>query len=249
MKVGNSHNTALHQIGLHKQKTEKQLENIADGKKLEISDAAMMQIAQALLSDANVISQGVQNANESVAMLQIADGVLQNVSQMATRLEEINVRASSPSLNTDQKKMLQSEYNAQTKAINDALKSASYNSQPLFGKSFTTSIGKGEISVDIPNLDTSKLSFGDNDALKAFREALSDAVSSVGAGINGFASATNNLFVARVNTLAAYSQIADTDIAQSVNSMKNEDLLTQSALFAQAHKNTLDRERVHTLLA
>lgn len=248
MKINNTQTASLNYINAHKKNTDHDLNKIGSGKKLENTDAAMMEIARALMSDATIIGQGIQNANENVAMLQIADGTLQNVSKMATKLEELNVRANSASLNENDKQMLKKEFDAQVKAINDALSGASYNGQSLFGKNFTTSTGKGEVNISIPKLDTSKLSFGDDDALKEFRKALDDAFSYIGSGTNAFHSTINNLLVTRTNTLAAYSQMADTDVAQSVNEFQREDLLTKSSLFAQAHQNRLNQERVNALL-
>ncbi len=247
MKINNT-STSLNYINTHKKNTEDELNKIGSGKKVDVTDAAMLQIAQALMSDATVMAQGIQNANESVAMLQIADGVLQSVSEMATNLETLNVRANSASLNADQKKMLQSEFNAQVKAMNDAMSSASYNGMSLFGKSFTTSMGSSEIGFSIPELPTSSLELGNSDALKEFRDSLNAAFSEVGSSTNAFVSSINSLLVTRTNTLAAYSQIADTDMAQSSATLQNEELLTQSALYAQAHQNQMNQQRVAALL-
>jgi flagellin len=182
-------------------------------------------------------------------MLQIADGTLQSISEGATRLVELNVRANSAALNSDQRQMLQSEYDAQVTAMNGAMQQASYNSQPLFGKSFSTSLGNTEINFTIPSLDTSNLSLGDNDALELFRQSIESAFSQIGSSQNQFSSSLNALFETRSNTLKAYSQIADTDIAQSVSDLKDQNLLTQSALFAQAHQQDINKNRVSALLA
>ena len=248
MQVNNTQSTSLNYINTHKKESEKELNKISSGRQISNMDPAMMQIAQALMSDATVMAQGIQNANENVAMLQIADGTLQNVSKMATDLEALNVRANSAALNSDQKAMLQSEFNAQVKAINDAMSQASYNGQSLFGKNFTTSLGSSEISVSIPELDTSKLELGNSDALKEFRDALNSAFSSIGSGMNAYESSINSLLTNRTNTLAAYSQMADTDIAQSVSNFQQENLLTQTSMFAQAQQNNIDQQRVMGLL-
>ena len=249
MKINNTQSTSLNYINLHKKKANEALGDTAKGTKVEATDAAMMQIAQALMSDATVMAQGIQNANENVAMLQIADGVLQNVSDITTNLEALNVRANSASLNSDQKRMLAEEFNAQVKAIKDAVGSASYNGTPLFGKSFTTSLGKSEISVTIPEIKTDGLELGNDDALKAFRDTINEAFSNIGSGMNAYSSSINTLLVARTNTLAAYSQMADTDLAQSVSDFKNNDLLTQTGMFAQAQQHRINQERVLGLLS
>ncbi len=249
MKISNTKTATLNFINEHKKKADEELDKIGSGTKVKATDAAMMKIAQALMSDAAVMSQGIQNANENVAMLQIADGILQGISQTAIHLQELEVRANSASLNADQRKMIEAEYNAQVEAMNDAISQASYNGQPLFGKSFTTSLGNSEITVSVPKLNTGDLVLGNGDALKVFREQINAATSEIGSGMNAYTSSINSLLVAHTNTLAAYSQMADTDIAESINNFKNEDLLTQSALFAQAHTNKLNQDRIRTLLA
>ena len=249
MKINNTKTATLNYVNEHKKKTDEELGKIGSATKIKATDAAMMQIAQALMSDATVMAQGIQNANENVAMLQIADGVLQSVSQTTTHLQELEVRASSASLNADQKKMIEAEYNAQVKAMNDAISQASYNGQSLFGKSFTTSFGDSEINVTIPELSTGELALGNSNALDIFKEQITTAASEIGSGMNAYTNSISSLLVARTNTLAAYSQMADTDMAESVSSFKNENLLTQSALFAQSHTNKLNQERIQALLA
>jgi len=248
MQINTSQSSALSYINTHKKESEKELNKISSGSQISNTDPAMMQIAQVLMSDATIMGQGIQNANESVAMLQIADGTLQNISKMATDLEALNVRANSAALNNDQKAMLQSEFNAQVKVINDAMSQASYNGQSLFGKSFTTSLGSSEISVNIPKLDTSKLELGNSDALKEFRDALNNAFSEIGSGMNAYKNSIDSLLTNRTNTLSAYSQMADTDIAQSVSNFQQENLLTQTSMFAQAQQSNINKNRVMALL-
>jgi flagellin len=110
-------------------------------------------------------------------------------------------------------------------------------------------MGESEISFTIPKLDTSSLAIEDSDSIKAFRDAINDAYSSIGSAQNGFESSINSLLVARTNTLAAYSQMADTDIAKSVSDLKNGDLLIKSGLYAQAHQKNIDQNRIAALLA
>ena len=246
MQVNSS--TTLNSISWHKTKEDTTLNAIGSGKKEDISPA-MQAIASMMMSDASVMGQGVQNANESVAMLQIADGTLQNVSAMTNDLETLNVKANSAALNSDQKAMLHNEYNTQVKAINDAMSSASYNGVSLFGKEFSTSMGDSSLSFSIPTLDTSNLQMGDNDALKSFREHINDAFSSIGSSTNAFSSSINALLANQTNTLSAASAISDTDMAESVTKFQQEDLMTQAAILAQVHKNELNQDRVSALLA
>ena len=234
MKIDNTR-TPLKPLHSHLKSTEKELQKIASGKKTGPSDAASMQIAQAMMSDAAVMGRQIQNGNENIAMLQIAGGVAQNISEAAIRLGELNVRANSASLNADQKAMLQKEFDAQTKGMQEMIQSASFNGKRLFGES-------------LPSLDVTGLQLGDGEALESFVKTLQTTISDIGSRVNAFTSEINNLLGRRSNTLFAYSQIADTDIAESVSDFKNEHLLAQSALFARAHNRALDQARIEELL-
>jgi len=249
MQINSSVNSSINYINTHKKNSEDELNKLSSGKKVSVDDPAMMQIAQALMSDATVMSQGIQNANESVAMLQIADGTLQNVSSMATDMEALQVRASSASLNSEQKGMIQQEFNAKLNAMNDALEGASYNGVSLFGKNFSTSMGDSEISFSIPEISLDGVDFNSTDSMKQLRDSINSAMSEIGSSTNAFSSSINNLMEQKINSLSAYSQMADVDIAESVNNFKKEDLLTNASLFAQAQQNNLDQNRISSLLA
>ncbi len=240
MNVSKTAPNSLLSINTHKQKEKESIEELSSGNKIKISDAAMMQIAEALLSDASVMSQSLQNANESIAMLQIADGVLQNISKGATKLQELNVRANSASLNSDQRAMLQKEFTAQKNAMNDAIQSATFQNKPLFGSDMQ--------NINIPKLSPDALSLGDTNAIEEFVKSIESAAQEIGSGINEYVSSINNLLVSRTNTLAAYSQMADTDMAKSVTLLEKEGLLEQSTLYTQAHKNEMDTQRLQALL-
>jgi flagellin len=246
MKVNNSSNI-INNINNHNKNATNELNKISNSKKLQIGDASLNQIAQALMSDASIMSQGIQNGNESVAMLQIADGTLQEISKITSDLEALQTRANSASLNNDQKAMLQKEFDTQVNAINDMINNTSYNNQSLFGKNFTTSLGDNDINLSIPDFDTSNLSLTNSDSLKSFRESINNAFSEIGSGINALSSSMNSLLTNRTSTLSAYSQIADTDIAQSVNEFDKEKLMQQASSFALAQQNSINSDSVYFL--
>lgn len=237
MKVDKATQLSAMHLKAHHQKTKETIEETASGNKLKITDAAMMQIAQALLSDASVMSQSIQNANENIAMLQIANGALQNIAKGATRLQELNVRANSATLNDDQRAMVRKEFAAQQRAMHDAMQSATFNNKPLFE------------SASIGTLPLDDLSLGDTDAMERFTKSLQEITSSIGSEMNQHISSIDTLLVTRTNTLAAYSQMADTDIAKSVTTLKKEELSIQTASYAHAHGNVMDAQRVQTLLS
>jgi flagellin len=247
MQVNNQPNYTA-SLQTQNRKEQKAINELASGKKDLSLDPAVQAIAQAMMSDASVDLQGLQNANDAVAMLQIADGTLQNLSNGADRLQELSVRAGSASLNADQQAMLANEYNAQVAAMRQMVDTASYNGKPLFGQSMEISLGNGSIGVTIPEMNLNDLSLGDTEALDAFRKSLEQAFSEIGSGSNALGSSIASLGQSAVTKEAAASQMADTDIAQSYQTLQTERLKTDAALFAQSHRQDLDASRIASLL-
>lgn len=133
MKIGSFHTqNTTNYINQNKSAAQEALSKIAASRELSGKDSANLLIADALGSQISSLSQGVQNSNEAVGMLQIADSTLSTVSQNADRLNELSVRYNSAALNNQQKDMLTSEFNATQRAMQDAISTTTYNGQPLF---------------------------------------------------------------------------------------------------------------------
>jgi flagellin len=72
-------------------------------------DAAGLAIANKFRSDTTELSQGVRNANDGVAQLQIMDGGMNNIGKMLDRLKTLATQSSSDTF-TGNRKVLNSEY-------------------------------------------------------------------------------------------------------------------------------------------
>ncbi|MEA1917667.1 MAG: flagellin [Campylobacterota bacterium] len=245
----NNNTPFLNSINLNKEKEDKELNKIGSGDQLELDDAAMVSIANALMSDANVLSQGAQNVNNGVSMMQIADGALQNMSEMATNLEALNVASNNAGLSSTQRDALQSEFNSNVDSMKQSMQSATFNGNSLFGRDASLSIGSGDIDISIPNVELDGVEMSSAQSIEGLRDSINSAISSVGSTTSALTSAGDNLYATINSTTAAYSQIADTDMAESVMKFKNSDLLLNASTIALAQKNELDQNRVLSLIA
>src|SRR4029077_9278711 len=72
-------------------------------------DAAGLAIANKFRSDTAELSQGVRNANDGVAQLQIMDGGMNNIGKMLDRLKTLATQSASGTFTGD-RKVLNSEY-------------------------------------------------------------------------------------------------------------------------------------------
>lgn len=131
-----SNNQILNLISQNKNSTDTTLEKLAATRELTGADSANLIISDALASQISSISQNVQNANETVSMYQIADSSLQAIGAGTERLNDLSVRYNSASLNSDQKAMLQEEFDAINQSMQDIANQTTYNGINLLSQSY-----------------------------------------------------------------------------------------------------------------
>lgn len=247
MKI-ESNMSALNAMNSENAKKDKTLQKIASGIESGMEDASLRTIATMLQTQISTMSQGLSNANEGVAMMQIADGALSNLSQQTQTLNDLSVRYNSASLNETQKQALTQEFNRTTEAMGQTLQSATYNGQSLFGQNLSFSLGTDSMSVTLGSVSPQGLSISDSESISRYAQQITDIQSNVGSAMNGFVSASNSILEQITATAAAKSQMADTDMAKAIRDYQQNTTLMNSAQLAMAHQNTLLQQSVGRLL-
>lgn len=243
-------NNGLININSAKTKSETALEKMAKGVNDKINDAALKSIATVLNSQASSLTQGVANANDNVAMLQIADEALSSVSNDAQRLNELSVKSSNASLNSEQRSALTNEFNKLTQNINETLSKSSYNSQSLFSREFTTSLGDGTtLTTTIASPNTQALSIDSQDSIKSFMSDVNTIRGELGASSSALRSSVNVRLQNMINTTEAASNMIDTDYAKESSSFQKSELQLNAATITQAHNSESLRNKMPMLLA
>ena len=94
MKIGNTQSTNESLISLNKAKEEEKsaLKKLSSPRPLEATDGASLAIANALLAQANSMSQGIRNANDALGVMQIADATLSNITDSAIRMNHSSLK-------------------------------------------------------------------------------------------------------------------------------------------------------------
>lgn len=77
------------------------------------------------------LASSKRNINDGVSLLQTAEGSLSEISNMVTRMKEINVSASSTTLNDQERRFLFVEYQALHNEISRIAQTTTYNGMPL----------------------------------------------------------------------------------------------------------------------
>jgi flagellin len=90
-------------------------------------DAAGLAIRELMRSDISSINQGVRNANDAVSMLQTADGALGITDTILIRMKELATQAATGTYTSDQRLIIDSEYQAMASEITRIANATQFN--------------------------------------------------------------------------------------------------------------------------
>ena len=248
MQVNSSSSNSLSYINEQKKSAEASLSKIASGKNEQLSDATLALIAGSLGNDIGTLSQGLQNATDATSMMQIADGVLQDLSSSANDLNTLSVASNNAALSSDDKAALSSQANAIKASMQNNVDNATFNGQRIFGNDMQFSLGDSSLSANIGNINTNSLDISSQQSITDFIKSLQSIQSTVGATSNALSSSTNSILTQISSLSSAKSQISDTDIAKEVNNFAQQNIMLNASLMAQAHKNNISAAMVSQLI-
>ncbi len=235
-------------ISENQNNTDKVLGMIASGVQSRIDDVASANIASMMQSEVSSMGQGLQNLNDGIAMMQIADGLSTRLGENASKLGEMSVRYNNASLNASDRAILQSEFQALTDSMQQSIDSASYNSKSLFGSNFSIETSQGSISASIGEINSASLDITSMQSVQEFQKQLASIQSDIGSNTNAMSSSINSIQELLLNTSSAQSQLNDTDIADAVNKFNQSEMKVEVATLAQAHKMDSVKEQMGRLL-
>jgi flagellin len=216
--------------------TDKILGMIASGVENRIDDNASASIASMMQSEISSMGQGLQNLNDGVAMMQIADGVSTGLSENASKLNAMSVRYNSASLNNSDRAALQSEFDAISKSMQQSIDSATYNGNSLFGSDASIETSQGTLLASIGDINTSSLDITSMQSIQDFQNQLASLQSDIGSNTNAMSSSINSIQELLVNTSSAKSQLNDTDMADAISQFQEDNLKIDVATLAEVHK-------------
>ena len=112
-------------------------------------DAAGLAIRELMRSDIAALNQGVRNANDAISLIQTADGALSIIDEKLIRMKELAEQAATGTYNSDQRLIIDSEYQAMASEITRIANSTDFNGIYLLNGnlSSTTHSGSGLVST------------------------------------------------------------------------------------------------------
>jgi flagellin len=221
-------------------------------------DAAGLSISEKMRSQIKSMNQGMRNAQDGISMVQAAEGAMNEVSDMLTRMKELTVQANNGTYNTTDLLAMDDEYQKLATAIDDIANKFQFNGKKLLDATggnvtiqtgggatdnvvvnFTTiDIKKATLAIAAGSLGTAGVPATELVAVDAAIEKVNTARSTLGAFQNQLEHVYNNVGVNAENLQAAESRIRDTDMAAEMMNYTKFNILQQAstAMLAQANQ-------------
>lgn len=239
--INDSANTTNFYANLNNQKLDNTLDRLASGSKLNkaADDAAAMAIANNFSAQVREAGQSIMNANDSIGMIQIADGAASGISDNLDQIRDLTLRASSATMNSANREAIQKEINGLMKSSSDIASSASYNGMSLLN-------GSSDSLADVSSIVGSQVDVTSEGGLAKALESIDASRNSLGGIRSEFGSSQNQLLaeirntsVFQVNAASAESNLRDVDFAQESANFSQQNLMSQVGSFAQAQSNAV----------
>ncbi|MCD6433509.1 MAG: flagellin B, partial [Sulfurimonas sp.] len=154
-------NTNIAAMNAHRNATQtnlgldKSLSSLSSGLRINVAadDASGMTIADSLRSQAQGLGQAVNNANDGVAVVQTADGALDEYISIINTVRTLSIQAASDGQNEDSRQAIQSQVDRLLEAANGIANQTQFNGQKLLDGTFTNkSFHIGAYAAETVNL-------------------------------------------------------------------------------------------------
>ncbi|MDM7994995.1 MAG: flagellin [Acidobacteriota bacterium] len=127
--------TAQNQLNSNNVSLSKTLTRLSTGKRINTGadDAAGLQIADSLRANTFALNQAVRNANDGIGVAQIADGALQEITNLLTRSVTLTEQAATDTVDSTGRASLNAEFEEIEAEIARIAASTNFNGTLIFG--------------------------------------------------------------------------------------------------------------------
>jgi flagellin len=256
---------AQRNLGINYSAQKNSIEKLASGSRIVRSadDAAGLAISEKIRGSLRSLRQATRNSNDGISMIQVAEGAMNEVSNILIRFRELSIQGASDTIGDTERAFIDKEVQQLKSEIDRVANATEFNSTKLLNGDG----GQIEIQIGINNTpdqdrfvyDASKtavtadrlgvsgittlskqdsqnnLEMVDN-ALKVLVENRAE----LGAMQNRLQSVVNNSMIYDENLSNARSRIADVDVASETAELAKQNILTSAgvSVLSQANQNT-----------
>ncbi|MCC2955602.1 Lateral flagellin [Massilia sp. IC2-477] len=234
-----------------------------------MDDAAGLQIASRLKAQTSGMAVAMRNTQNSTSMLQTAEGALDEVGNMLVRMKDLATQAADASSTDDDKKAMQSEFDALGLELKNVLQNTTFGGTKLLvggttASSMTFQIGASssetmavDLSADMTQMASdvstatanytstttgTELTSSANATIASLETALNSVNkvrSGLGAAANRLEHVYNNLANISTNSKAATGLIMDVDFATESANMTSNQMLLQAGTAMLKQSNSM----------
>lgn len=233
-------------------------------------DAAGLAISENLKAQIRGLGKASQNALDGISLVQVAEGGLNEVSNMLIRLRELAIQAASDTVGDTERKFVDVEYQQLKNEIQRIAEVTNFNGTDLLngtGGIMDIQVGihndafKDRISFNAGAANASLEALGISSESVATKEqaqvsiaAVDDAIVRVnairanfGALQNRLQSTISNISIFEENISAANSRIRDTDVARESAELTKNNILLQAGLSVLQQANNIQNAALKLL--
>lgn len=251
--------TSLNKVGKDSQDS---FSKLSSGSRITkaADDAAGLAISEKMKAEIRSTQQANRNANDGISMVQVAEGGLNEASNILTRLRELSIQSASDTVGDVERGMANMEYQQLKSEMDRISKVTEYNGTKLLdgtGEKKDFQIGtknddfNDRISFEPAQLDSGLGSMGIEGIEVSSKEGARDSLSSIDSAIekvsgqravlgaiqNRLTSTSNNLQVNAENMSAANSRIRDVDYAEETAKQARNQILTAAGTSVLSQAN------------
>ncbi|WP_256128249.1 flagellin [Desulfolutivibrio sulfoxidireducens] len=165
-------------------------------------DAAGLAVRELMRADIASFNQGVRNANDAISLIQTADGALSIIDEKLIRMKELAEQAATGTYTSDQRIIIDSEYQAMANEITRIANATDFNGIYLLNGNLSSSTHDGSGLVSTGKL---KVHFGTaNDCAEDYYYIQIGCATASSLGLGGISSGTTEEEFVSQNNLTLY---------------------------------------------
>jgi flagellin len=254
--------SAQRSLSVNKGKLNDNLRKLSSGERITraADDAAGLAISENLKAQIRGYRQAKRNANDAISLIQVAEGGLNEISNIVIRLRELSVQAASDTVGPTERGFSDIEFQKLKDEIDRIARGSDFNGVKLLDGSggimeFQVGINNDPTldrlyydgnfaNATLASLGLTAESIQTKEGAQGVLKKLDDSLvqingmrSNLGAMQNRLSSAVNSLSIADENMSAAKSRIRDVDVAEETAAMAKNNILVQAGVSVLSQAN------------
>ena len=269
-----NHNVSLkqvhHNMRLHFGNVGTQIEKAASGMRVNRSsdDPASLALANSIDAEVKALAEGGRNVQQSVHMLQVAEGAMAQIAEIVQRMQELATQSATSTYNDNNRSGINTEFQQLKREIDRIAESTTYNGNILLDseRDFTIQTGPADASNNVaviafgnmrasgPRLKLDSITIETRPQSQAALDHLHDVHNQLVESRNQIAAFQHRLEQSATTTSSIIERmrstegsVRDADIAQTLTNLTRSQILAQTA-GSLAQEADIDIDRILQLM-